>query len=133
MANRSYPPFGKVKTIVIPWVNSGTTLKAFKERFGIDLMPFIEYDDEEFKTKYDIFSNTLLLVQTQESEGLTILIPPTIHTTEFGGKKYIVFNTHSYFVLEDEEVQERLTGIALSYSKTDPFDEEHIMIDYYEE
>lgn len=45
MANRSYPNFGKVKTIVLPYVQEfdgiPATLDEFKEKTGIDLKPFV--------------------------------------------------------------------------------------------
>lgn len=41
MANRSYPQFGKVKTIVLPIPSSPLTYQQYKEAYGIDLKDFL--------------------------------------------------------------------------------------------
>lgn len=44
MANRSYPTFGKIKTIVLPTPDHPLTLEEYQEQFGIDLKGFLTLD-----------------------------------------------------------------------------------------
>ena len=79
MANKSYPIFGKVKTIVLPYVEVGTQYseEEYYEKYGIKLTDIFELkpnDDIDFKETY---KNTLFYIFGYESNRLMPVLSST--------------------------------------------------------
>ena len=79
MANRSYPPFGKVKTIVFSAPSTTLTLKEYQDKFGIDLKSFLKLD-EVFKGILFDCNNSQIFIKIPEST-IKFLYPVTNYDT----------------------------------------------------
>ena len=122
MANITYPPFGKVKTIVLPVKNIpyGSSIEEYKELFGIDLKDFIELDEDgyiNFKPK----PNDFYLLQCEILGGGFVLLP----IATVGRTKYVFGNTDGDLSLQGIENSE---GIVFWVDSSDDFTLENVKI-----
>ena len=91
MANRSYPPFGKVKTIVLPCQKSidGMTILEYKEKFGIDLWQLFNWNGANAYHPNEKLKNTIFYLEAdlgdfeiQGTEKGTFLYPAYVIVEE---------------------------------------------------
>lgn len=82
MANISYPQFGNVKTITLPIATGDNlTLDEYKEKYGIDLRPYIKLntEDKEIQLNFDGF----VLVRLMKSPGDAIFVSTVFAPNSF--------------------------------------------------
>lgn len=129
---RSYPAFGNVKTITLP-ISTGDnlTLDEYKEKYGIDLRPYIKLntEDKEIQLNFDGF----VLVRLMKSSGDAILV-----SSVFAPNK---FNIHYWSEGHDSAVLSLMLadadgnwadGIKFEIESTSPFELDSIRIAFQE-
>lgn len=77
MANRSYPPFGKVKTIVLPVPTDELTYSQYKQKYGIDLKDVFEID-ADYYINFKNYRNSNILFDFTEVKTITGTVTPNL-------------------------------------------------------
>ena len=121
MANIIYPPFGKIKTIVLPIEYSflsnhdGDSFSAFviayKEKYGIDLSEIIRFTKRGSSISMDFGKTAFYLLQDIESGGAIVPYIPQLNDTDQSyndndGEFNVIYKYFGFRVIVDKSVQE---------------------------
>lgn len=122
MANRSYPPFGKVKTIVLPIPDSPMNVDEYKQKYGIDLKElFALTNDYNIKLKDN--KNALFLLSDD------VCLHPILGRD---GEAYEEGSNDAKLELIAEIYSGGSYGLSLTIDKDDAFKWNNVIIQYFE-
>lgn len=132
--SRSYPAFGKVKTIALPLPPTSMTAKQYKDAFGIDVR-----DIFELTTGYDIYLKTklgfVLLYDTEntfyENTEMTLghnSYIPVISASKVSSWVEEAHNAQTIFGFYNSS-EETTIGLKVSIDKSSPFECDSIVLE----